>query len=216
VSSDGQKITREVSLAMVTDGDQAAQIAAYKAWASRVSLTVSGEYKLHAMRYQEGECITLTSLRAGIIAKKMRIVNMSINPALWTVSVVMIEELDARHADALSKTTTPPPIGDFNITGDIQSPIPAEWTLLTDHDGGIAVIDATGNLTNIASLTAIAVYYRLSTDTDWTLQVSGPVFTPFTAVVPELPRGTDYDIGVQYIRGPQASPIIEVGSIETA
>jgi hypothetical protein len=215
VTADGRSITKELPFGLVYDPVQAGQLARYRIWDSRIPLEITAECKPYMSKYRVGECITVTIAGSAITSRKMKVMQSTPNLEAMTVSVSLREEVDAKHSSSLGGSTTAPPVIDFNISGTLQEPIPAEWLLDAEHIGGDHFINVSGVLTNVAGLTAISMFIRLSTDTAWTAFSSQPPAEFVFARATGLASATEYDIGIQYVEGLLTSDIIEIGSIVT-
>lgn len=212
VTEDGAPITQEARYTMVYDPDQAAQLSRYKIWESRNGLQITAECKMHMMRFRVGECLTVSIAGSAIVSRKMKIFKVTPNLQNMTCTLALREELDAKHTNALAGTSTAPPVISFDITGEVQDPIPSEWALIPDNEGSDFYISVEGAPTNISGLTAISIYYKRTVDPDWISFASLPPSGSVLARVNELVNGTSYDIGVRYVDETLTSDLINVGS----
>jgi hypothetical protein len=214
-ADDGLPVTREMTFSAVTDPDQAAALCVHKLYDARPALTLSMECFPVCAQYQVGECVNVKWRSQDQTAVKCEIIKRTLRPESATVLLVLRAEDDTQYDLAAAATTTGPTVINFGISGDIQTPLAADWTLLADHAGGDRWIDITGAPSDVVGLTSIAIFYRETGDPDWIGVTSEPPSSFVNARQSGLTLGTSYDIGVQYFAGLRASAIVNVGS-ETA
>jgi hypothetical protein len=212
---DDTPVTKEMAFSAVTDPDQAAALAVHKVYDSRPAVTISAECFPVCNQYQVGECVNVKWRSQDQTAVKCEIIKKTRRLETGTVLLVLRAEDDTQYTDAAAATTSGPTVVNFGISGDIQEPVPADWTLLADHAGSDRWIDITGTPTDLSGLTSIAIFYRVTGDPDWIAVTSEPPSSFINARQSGLTMGTSYDIGIQYFAGLRASAIINVGS-ETA
>lgn len=111
ITDDGEEKREEITWNLVQDKDQVAQLAAYELVNSREIGQIDISCKPRLMRYTVGDMLTfdlpgtvIHGLNAVIIRPP------AIDPVTGQVNLTMVGETDSKHAFALGKTSTAPPV----------------------------------------------------------------------------------------------------------
>lgn len=156
-TEDGQPLTQMWPLNLVTDADQAGQLAAYAMADSReigpIELTLKAPWRF----YKPGECVTIDSEIFNYTGKCV-ILSRELDAATFTVRMVLKSETDAKHAFALGQTATPPPTPVVGQTGEerdavIGGTIVSKDVVFADIPGFRVAADSDGITTTALPLT---------------------------------------------------------------
>jgi hypothetical protein len=121
VTEDGETKLDEVQYDLVTDKDQAAELATYELYQRRELGPVTLPLKPHWRDYDPGECVTLAAdISPTGAALKLVMRSRSIDPASGVVNATFEAETDAKHAAALGSTGTAPPTIAFPTAEEID------------------------------------------------------------------------------------------------
>lgn len=111
ITDDGEEKREEITWNLVQDKDQVAQLAAYELVNRREIGQIDISCKPRLMRYTVGDMLTfdlpgtvIHGLNAVIIRPP------AIDPVTGQVNLTMVGETDSKHAFALGKTSTAPPV----------------------------------------------------------------------------------------------------------
>ena len=129
LAADGEEIDGELPYEMVTDADQAAELALYDAWNRREA----GPFALTAgprlLAYRPGDVLTIAAdceLWPTDVTAEIR--TRTIEPETATVTLELVQESTAKHAAVLGASAVPPPVpprpplGAIDDVVDVNSP----------------------------------------------------------------------------------------------
>lgn len=108
-TEDGEQRTREIEYYCVQNVTQAAQHAGYLIANSREIDGIELPFKLRAIGYRPGDCVTINIPEAGLTNQPVVITGRTLDPITTTVGLTCRTETAAKHAFALGRTATPPP-----------------------------------------------------------------------------------------------------------
>jgi hypothetical protein len=188
ITDDGEEKREEITWNLVQDKDQVAQLAAYELVNRREIGQIEVSCKPRLMRYTVGDMLTFDLPGTVIDGLDAIIIRPpEINPETGQVKLIMLGETDAKHAFALGKTGTAPPVPSLldtedadNVTGGnldrvvSLSSVPS-ITFAADYTG---VIDA-GLLPTIISpsVTMAGASIKLDDATHYAISTSGVTAT---------------------------------------
>jgi len=117
----GTTRTKEIDFPLVSNKDQAAQLAGYEVANSRERSPISLELDLYWSQYKMGDCLTLNIPSALLINQKCVIISRELDAASNTVRFEFRTEDDAKHTWALGLTGTSPSttVGHSPGAGDV-------------------------------------------------------------------------------------------------
>ncbi len=206
VALDGGERTREVPYPLVQQVNQAAQLAAYDICDAREAGPGTVPVKPHWLNYRVGDCVTFAPEDGWSIKAVIR--GQAPDLQSGAVSFTLRGETDGKHAFALGKTGTAPPIVSLTYGSTIAAPS-GDWTLtgdtLTANGASIPALVLDGAVGN-PNAEAVVFEYRLystglGANDGWMgASIEAPTVTrkEFTQVTP----GTEYQVGVSYrVRG---------------
>lgn len=111
VTEDGEDKIEEIQYQLVTDKDQAAELATYELYQRRENGPIALPLKAHWRDYEPGDAFTLAAeLSPTGAAMKVVMRRRAVDPMNGTVNAVFEEETDAKHAAALGSVGTAPPL----------------------------------------------------------------------------------------------------------
>lgn len=121
VTADGEEKADEIQYDLVTDKDQATQLATYEVWERREKGPYVLPCKPHMRVYQLGDCLTLKA-EIGCEAEDIKVLvrRKRYDFASGRVMLTVVAETDAKHADALSRTGTAPSVPYLPTLEDIE------------------------------------------------------------------------------------------------
>lgn len=122
VADDGEEKSDEVQFDLVTDKDQATQLAAYEVWERREKGPYVVPCKPHMRDYQVGDCLTLLP-ELGLEPEdtKVLVKRKRFDFATGIVMLTLVKETDAKHADALGRTGTAPSVAYYPDVEDLDA-----------------------------------------------------------------------------------------------
>lgn len=137
VTEDGESKVDEVEFGLVTDKDQAAELATYEIWQRREIGPITLPLKAHFRGYTPGDCFTLAAeLSPTGAALKVVLRRRAIDVASGAVNCTFEAESDAKHTAALGSTATAP--------STISFPTPEElddtWALNSQGSGELGAL----------------------------------------------------------------------------
>ena len=111
IAEDGEEKTDERQFDLVTDKDQAAQLAAYDLYQRREAGPIVLPCKSHMRVYRPGNCLTLSAEIGAHPDGEVKVVvrRRSVDIETGVVTLTCEAETDAKHTVALSYTGTTPP-----------------------------------------------------------------------------------------------------------
>ena len=137
VSADGEEKAEEVQLNLVTDVDQAAQLAGLMLVGGREAGPITLQCKPRLRGYGPGDMLTLGDLGAGpqFDGKDCIVLQRSIDPATMVVSLTLVTEDPDKYEYALALTGTSPPAITITSPDELDD---TESGTDIDYDGGDA------------------------------------------------------------------------------
>lgn len=140
VEEDGEEKSEELPFNLVTNADQAAQLAGYDLVARREAGPIEVVCKPRMRLYGPGDMVTLGNLGAGpqFDGKDCIILKRSMDPATMKVALTLVTENPDKHEYALGLTGTSPPA--ITITGPDETDEISSGTDI-DYDGGDATTE---------------------------------------------------------------------------
>ncbi len=108
VTEDGEEKVEERQYNLVSDADQAAQLATYALVDARELGPIEVTLKPQWRGYVPGECLHIALPDEGL-DHDVIILSRKVDPATMTVSLILVTEDQAKHAFALGQTGAPPP-----------------------------------------------------------------------------------------------------------
>ena len=188
----------------VTDGVQAAQLAALQIANTREGIAGVIPLKPHLQRIRPGDAFTITEAGFVLNGLKCLCLNTDYDPATGVVRVSFVSETDAKYPFALGQDPTPPtpqvltPVDPRYVT----PPAPGDWTVTPrpPSQGGTQQpgFDLTGFVSN-STATAIIVETGPSAAGPWKQAYQGPP-TVTNIPIDGLQPGATYFIAIQYQR----------------
>jgi hypothetical protein len=184
VTEDGETKLDEIQYDLVTDKDQAAELATYEIYQRRELGPISVALKPHWRDYDPGECFTVAADVSPTGASlKVVMRSRSIDPGSGVVNATFEAESDAKHTAALGSTGTAPSTVAFPTGEDIDNAFAANFdstVTLADIPATLIAADSTGTTTTALPLTRQMVLTSggvdVSADATWSLpSVSGGI-----------------------------------------
>lgn len=139
VTEDGEVKQVEWPFNLVKNGDQAAQLAAYKMLDSRELQPIVLPCLPRLRRYRPGECLHIDLPELGLDTDAV-ILSRSFDPARMTVTLTLIGETPGKHDFALGRTATPPPTPALKQTAEERDNL--RWAVQLDQGARTAEYDA--------------------------------------------------------------------------
>ena len=128
VTEDGETKLDEIQYDLVTDKDQAAELATYELYQRRELGPLSFPLKPHWRDYDPGECFTVAAdLSPTGAALKVVMRSRQVDPASGVVNATFEAETDAKHAAALGSTGTAPSTIAFPTGEEIDNAFAANF-----------------------------------------------------------------------------------------
>lgn len=122
VTEDGEEKTDEIQFDLVTDKDQAAELAVYEIYQRREAGPIVLPLKAHFRNYEPGDCLTLAAdLSPTGAALKVILRSRSVDAASGAVNCTFEAESDAKHTDALGTTGVAPSTISFPTAESIDN-----------------------------------------------------------------------------------------------
>ena len=221
--ADGQKRSRGVTYAYVTNANQAAQLAALDIAHSREGMAGQVTLKPYLQRIQPGDTFVIDE--PGFILDGLKCLCMSTeyDPAEAVVKVTFVSETDAKYPFALGQSTTPPTPPTLVAREPVSPPLPEDWEIVirppTQDGTQIPGFDLIGAVSN-AMATAVIVEWGASATGPWVQAYSGPPTATRIELV-GVQSGAVYYIAVRYqvnnqfseraIYGPYTAPTLSAG-----
>ena len=211
----------------VTDGVQAAQLAALQIANTREGIAGVIPLKPHLQRIRPGDAFTITEPGFVLNGLKCLCLNTDYDPATGIVRVSFVSETDAKYPFALGQDPTPPtpqvltPVDPRTVS----PPDAGDWTITprppAPGGGQLPGFDLTGFVSNDTA-TAIIVETGPTADGPWTQAYQGPP-TVTNIPIDGVQPGATYYIAVQYQRnqnysdryvyGPYTAPDLIAGDV---
>lgn len=130
VAEDGEVKQVEWPFNLVKDGDQAAQLAAYKLMDSRELQPITLPCLPRLRKYRPGECLHLDLPELGLDTDAV-ILSRSFDPARMVVTLTLMSETPGKHDFALGRTATPPPTPALKQTSEERDNL--RWSAMLDQ-----------------------------------------------------------------------------------
>ena len=205
VAEDGGERTREVDYQLVTDKDQAAELAAYDIVDAREFGPITLPLKIRCLGYKPGDCLTLDIPELGLNAQDAIVTGRSLDPASGTVTLIFKSETAAKHDFALGRTGVAPPTPGLtppDIT-DVPAPSASDWAAtggVVESDGGekVPALFIIGG-PSVGVLDSVIFEYRKVGDTAWTVAGTDEPAAEMRKEVTGLPGSTAYQCAVSYV-----------------
>lgn len=182
VTEDGETKLDEIQYDLVTDKDQAAELATYEIYQRRELGPISLPLKAHWRDYDPGECFTIAAdVSPTGAALKVVMRSRSVDPATGVVNATFEAETDAKHAAALGSTGTAPSTVDFPTGEEIDNVFarnqlgPGELQALITGRAMVDVDPADGLLQ--ATDTAVTIETHTARYADKEVSVTGATLT---------------------------------------
>jgi hypothetical protein len=184
VTEDGETKLDEIQYDLVTDKDQAAELATYEIYQRRELGPISVALKPHWRDYDPGECFTVAADVSPTGASlKVVMRSRSIDPGSGVVNATFEAESDAKHTAALGSTGTAPSTIAFPTGEDIDNAFAANFdstVTLADIPPTLISANSLGVTTTALPLTRQLVLTSggvdVSADATWSLpNVSGGI-----------------------------------------
>lgn len=138
VTEDGEVKQVEWPFNLVKDGDQAAQLAAYKLMDSRELQPITLPCLPRLRKYRPGECLHLDLPELGLDTDAV-ILSRSFDPARMIVTLTLMSETPGKHDFALGRTATPPPTPALKQTSEERDRL--RWSAMLDQGARTAEYD---------------------------------------------------------------------------
>jgi hypothetical protein len=226
VEQDGEEKAQELTFNLVTNADQAAQLAGYALVCGREAGPIELVCKPRLRGYGPGDMLTLGQLGAGeqFDGADCIVLKRTVDPATMKVSLTLVTEDTAKHEYALSLTGTSPPAititppedrDDVSAGNVPTAPDAGDWSAAASTE--IVAIVVTGDPPSdiTEGLTGIQFESRVDGETEWT---GGTMEGPETvnAVILGLLPDTDYEVAVRYQNTTGFSDRLILGPITTS
>jgi len=206
LTADGSELrTREVSLPLVQQAAQAAQLAYYDLADTREGLVFTVPCGPRLLNARVGDCCTVQLPEIGYASQKCLVIGREHDPASLQVTLTLRGETDAKHALALAQTSGAPPTPtlDYGSETDMDPPDAGDWavsgTTISNGTDAIPAIVITGACTNDMAM-YVLFEYKKTADSVW---ISLPAqATDATRVeITGLAGSTSYDVRSSYVNG---------------
>lgn len=220
VTEDGEPKEQEVTYELVTDKDQAAQLAAYELYGRRELSGIVIPCQPRLWRYRLGEALNVVDPENGVDHLCV-IAGVEKDLASATVTLTFETETTAKHVEALAMTGTAPPAptliphGDADQGawenagfGDVPTPDAGDWTL---EAGGAPSLIITG-AAPADSIDNVVFAYRVDGETEW----SSASIEPEAVTRKEIPvpaGGVAYEAAVSYLIGGEEGEKLVLGPV---
>lgn len=142
VAEDGEEKKVEWPFHLVKDGDQAAQLAAYKMLDSRELQPITIPCGPRLRKYRPGECLHIFLPELGLDHDAI-ILKREFDPARMIVTLTMMSEDPDKHDFALGRTATPPPTPALKQTVEERDNL--RWAASLDY--GARTVEYSGSTT---------------------------------------------------------------------
>lgn len=139
VTEDGEEKKVEWPFNLVKNGDQAAQLAAYKMLDSRELQPIVLPCLPRLRKYRPGECLHIDLPELGLDTDAV-ILTRSFDPARMVVTLTLMGETPGKHDFALGRTATPPPTPALKQTAEERDNL--RWAAQLDQGARTAEYDA--------------------------------------------------------------------------
>lgn len=149
VAEDGEVKQVEWPFNLVKDGDQAAQLAAYKLMDSRELQPITLPCLPRLRKYRPGECLHIDLPELGLDTDAI-ILSRSFDPARMIVTLTLMSETPGKHDFALGRTATPPPTPALKQTSEERDNL--RWSAMLDQ--GARTVEYDGAATYSQGMTA--------------------------------------------------------------
>jgi hypothetical protein len=130
VTEDGEVKQVEWPFNLVKDGDQAAQLAAYKLLDSREMQPIVLPCLPRLRKYRPGECLHIDLPELGLDIDAL-IMDRNFDPSTMTVTLTMMSLSAGRDDFALGRTSTPPPTPALKQTSEERDNL--RWSAMLDQ-----------------------------------------------------------------------------------
>lgn len=140
VTEDGELKQVEWPFNLVKDGDQAAQLAAYKLLDSRELQPIVLPCLPRLRKYRPGECLRIDLPELGLDTDAI-IIQRSFDPARMIVTLTLMGETPDKHDFALGRTATPPPTPALKQTSEERDNL--RWAAMLDQGARTVEYDDT-------------------------------------------------------------------------
>lgn len=130
VAEDGEVKQVEWPFNLVKDGNQAAQLAAYKLMDSRELQPITLPCLPRLRKYRPGECLHLDLPELGLDTDAV-ILSRSFDPGRMIVTLTLMGETPGKHDFALGRTATPPPTPALKQTSEDRDKL--RWSVMLDQ-----------------------------------------------------------------------------------
>lgn len=203
-TQDGGKRSTEVTYEMVTDVDQAAQLARYDLENMRERLVAALPIKPQYMGIKAGDAITLNLAEAGITGQKMIVLKKVFSPGSFAVNLICRSETDAKHTAVSSTTGTAAYDPGYTYDElDLTAPSAATWDVVGTTIAGTnsttvpAIVATLGSgQSHRANAVNLLFEYKKAADSVWIVGYAGPIVDRVEILA--LAQGTSYDVRVSY------------------
>jgi hypothetical protein len=125
VTEDGEEKVEAWPFNLVTDADQAAELATYRIVNARELSPITLRTKPRLRGYRPGDCLQVQSDLLDLDMPCV-IVHRELDPATMEVTLTLISETDEKHDYALGLTAVPPPTPVLQMSGEDRDDI-AAW-----------------------------------------------------------------------------------------
>lgn len=204
LTADGSvRRTREVSLPLVQDFDQGAQLAYYDLADTREVGPFTIPCGPRMLNARVGACMTVQLPEIGYASQKCIVVGREHDPSGLRCTLTLRGETDAKHALALAQTGTPPP--DPSIVHNdplvMDTPAAGDWTVsgttIGNGTDSLPAIVITGACTNDTAR-SVLFEYKKAADSVW---IAWPLQSAdmLRLEIIGLAGGTSYDVRSYYV-----------------
>ena len=221
VAFDGKVRQKEIEFSLVTQLNQAVQLARYAIENAREFGPITLPLKLRWMGYKPGDVVTANLPELGLNGQDILLLNRALSPQNGTVTMTARSETAAKHAFALGQTGTAPPTPSVSGKPLLPIPGPAAWAatggVVTAANGTTQPVINLVGAVDAEAVDSVVIEYRTSTgslDTTagWTTATSLPAPTQQFALTGLRDNGY-YDVAVSYRCGPATGDRLILGPV---